>query len=417
MQTVQVIGLGYIGLPTAALLATKGFSVIGVDTQANVVDNLNNGKIHLHEPGLDILLKSALGSGNFLATTSPRCADIHIICVPTPFKNNHEPDLSYIQSAISSLAPILNNSDLVILESTSPVGTTLKVRSWLLELRPELNNVQFAYCPERVIPGKTVLELIENDRVIGGITTEATTRAADFYKCFVEGEVLLTTAKTAELCKLAENAYRDINIAYANELSMVCDQFGINPYELIKLTNHHPRVNILQPGPGVGGHCIAIDPWFIIDAAPKLTPLLQAGRTVNNKKPEWVVNKIKASAQLFDQPTILCLGLSYKANIDDLRESPALSIAKQLTTLNIGDIIACEPHINTCDTLKLFDLKAGLEQANIIVILVNHDAFTHINWPALSNAGKQILDFTGITTNFSAAQNTRSPAFDHEGLK
>lgn len=398
-QKVCVIGLGYIGLPTASLLATKGFKVHGVDINPEIVSKINAGKIHIVEPGLDVLVKSAIHSGNLKAGNKPEPADVFIIAVPTPFDDHKNPDISYIQAATDAIAPHLLENNLIILESTSPVGTTQKIQQQILKRRPDLQKLFFAYCPERVIPGKVLQELIENDRVVGGLDAVSTQKAKAFYQTFVGGKVLETNSVTAEMCKLTENAFRDVNIAFANELSMVCDELKINVWELIRLANHHPRVNILQPGPGVGGHCIAVDPWFIISENPKRTALMKAARTVNDFKPEWVLEKICAVAKKFINPTIACLGLSFKANIGDLRESPAKMIVERLIEKNIAKVIVCEPHLQLSDQFHLVDLKNAIECADIIVILVDHAQFQFLAMANLSE--KIVIDTRGVLKSIS----------------
>jgi UDP-N-acetyl-D-mannosaminuronic acid dehydrogenase len=416
-EKVCVIGLGYIGLPTASLLATKGFKVHGLDTNPKAVEAINNSRTHIYEPDLDVLVKSAVQSGNLVVSLEPEAADVFLIAVPTPFKDNHVPDISYIEAATQSIAPILRPGNLIVLESTSPVGTTEKIAAWLQHLRPDLKiperNVFFsaasaadgqifiAHCPERVLPGQIIKELIDNDRVIGGIDQVSAKQAELFYQKFVNGNIFLTNARVAELCKLTENSYRDVNIAFANELSLICDQLDINVWELIQLANLHPRVNILQPGPGVGGHCIAVDPWFIVDAVPEQTRLIRTAREVNDYKPYFIVNKVKEKATRFKTPIIACLGLSYKANIDDLRESPALEIVKLLTQENIGRILVVEPNIkNLPDELKelgkvdLIDLAGALQQSDIVVLLVDHKPFKNFDRELLKE--KVVIDSRGI---------------------
>ena len=353
---ISVIGLGYIGLPTAAILASTKVSVIGVDVNEKVVDTINKGEIHIIEPELDALVHSAVQNGNLRATTQPEKSDVFMLAVPTPFKTNYKPDLSYIESACRAIAPVLEKGNLVILESTSPVGTTEKMIDWLSAERSDLSfpefgsdkfsaDISIAHCPERVLPGNVVRELRENDRIIGGVTSHCAERASNLYKLFVDAECLITDCRTAELSKLVENSFRDVNIAFANELSLICDKLDINVWELIKLANHHPRVNILNPGPGVGGHCIAVDPWFIVDSAPELTPLIRAARSVNARKPDTIVEKILSSAEGAKASIIGFLGLAYKANIDDLRESPAVEIVQKIADRFNGEILICEPNI------------------------------------------------------------------------
>lgn len=408
-QKISVIGLGYIGLPTAAVIASRGLEVIGVDVRPEIVDGLNRGDIHIVEPDLDMLVRGAVFSGQFRATLTPEAADVFLIAVPTPFKGDYEADLSYVETAGRSIAVVLKAGDLVILESTSPVGATEKLEQWLVESRPDLSfpcqageasDIHIAYCPERVLPGYVINELVANDRVIGGLTTTSTKRATAFYKIFVEGNCLATNARTAEMAKLTENAFRDVNIAFANELSLICDRLGIDTWELIELANHHPRVNILQPGPGVGGHCIAVDPWFIVDSAPDLAHLIRQARQVNDGKPQWVIDKIKAAAKSFAYPKIACLGLSFKPNIDDLRESPALGITVRLAHEIEGKIIAVEPYVDVLPVelaqiknVELRDTESAIAEADIVVLLVNHECFLNIDRQLLDS--KIIIDTRG----------------------
>jgi len=407
MKKICVIGLGYIGLPTAAILAKTGFKVHGVDVNEKAVELINNGKVHIFEPDLDILVKKAVESGNLKASVKPEKADVFIIAVPTPFKENHKPDLTYVEQATRSISPYLEPGNIVILESTSPVGTTEKVAEWILEEREDLsidenheNRIFVSHCPERVLPGKILKELIENDRIIGGINEESTKRTVEFYKNFVKGKILETNARTAELSKLAENAFRDVNIAFANELSMICDELNINVWELINLANHHPRVNILQPGPGVGGHCIAVDPWFIVDAAPKTANLIRTARMVNDSKPYFVIEKIKEATKNLQNPTIACLGLAFKANVDDLRESPAVKIVKELSAIYDQTIYVAEPHIEELPkdllelNVQLVKTEDAIEKADVVVLLVDHDYFKVIDKKALSN--KIVIDTRGV---------------------
>lgn len=396
-HSVCVVGLGYIGLPTASLLGTKGYEVLGVDVSDKVVNTINRGEIHIVEPDLDLLVKSAVNSGNLKAATQPAEADVFIIAVPTPFKEGYVPDLSYVETATRNIAPYIKPGNLVILESTSPVGTTDDcVAKILKEEGHDIDNDVFvAHCPERVLPGRILIELIQNDRIVGGINDKATEAAATFYREFVSGEVLETNAKTAELSKLTENSFRDVNIAFANELSFICDQEGIDVWELIRLANRHPRVNILQPGPGVGGHCIAVDPWFIIDRAGSNAKLIRAAREVNDAKPTWVIEKVKSKAQKFKRPTIACLGLAFKADVDDLRESPALNIARELKNQDIGDLIVCEPNIHEHAEFQLSHLDAAIDQADIVLILVDHKQFKSLTSSNLIE--KIVIDTRGIT--------------------
>ncbi len=376
-QKICVVGLGYIGLPTASLLGTKGFTVHGVDVTQSVVDTINQGQIHIVEPDLDILVKSAVGSGNLRAGLEPEEADVFILAVPTPFKGEHQPDLSYIEDATNRIAPYVKPGNLVILESTSPVGTTDNIVAKILADAGHKvgEDVFVAHCPERVLPGRILTELVENDRIVGGIDEKSTAKAVEFYLSFVRGEVLSTNARTAELAKLTENAFRDVNIAFANELSLICDQQGINVWEMIQLANRHPRVDILQPGPGVGGHCIAVDPWFIVAAAPQQANLIRMARTVNDNKPDWVVEKVRASARKFKHPVIGCLGLAFKADVDDLRGSPALHIVRQIQQEQLGELIVAEPNISSHDEFELQSYQDVINNADILLLLVDHKQF------------------------------------------
>lgn len=390
-KTVSIIGLGYIGLPTAALFASRKIKVIGVDVNQTVVDKINQGQIHIIEPELDVAVHSAVKEGYLSATTKPKPADAFLIAVPTPFKENHKPDLSYIESAIKSIIPLLETGNLIVLESTSPIGTTEKIAQWIKEARPELTvpKINIAHCPERVLPGHIMRELIENDRIIGGITKLCAERSIELYKTFVEGECITTDARTAELSKLTENSFRDVNIAFANELSLICDKHNIDVWEMIALANRHPRVNILQPGPGVGGHCIAVDPWFIVDSAPEQTQLIATARKVNDAKPEWVVNKVfeEIERNKINNPTIACLGLSYKPDVDDIRESPAVDIVKKLLKENVSKIIVIEPNIDILpselaeyDNIELLkELEIGISRSDVVLVLVKHKEFKAIN--------------------------------------
>ncbi|WP_429905175.1 UDP-N-acetyl-D-mannosamine dehydrogenase [Geobacillus stearothermophilus] len=404
MKKVCVIGLGYIGLPTATVLANNGFEVHGVDINEKAVELINNGQVHIYEPDLDIMVKKAVESGNLKASVIPEKADVFIIAVPTPFKENHKPDLTYVEQATRSISPYLEPGNIVILESTSPVGTTEKVAEWILEEREDLsidenreNRIFVSHCPERVLPGKILKELIENNRIIGGINEESTKRTVEFYKNFVKGKILETNARTAELSKLTENAFRDVNIAFANELSMICDELDINVWELINLANHHPRVNILQPGPGVGGHCIAVDPWFIVDAAPETAKLIRTARMVNDSKPYFVIEKIKEATKNLQNPTIACLGLAFKANVDDLRESPAVKIVKELSAIYDQTIYVAEPHIEELPkellefNVQLIKTEDAIEKADVVVLLVDHDYFKVIDWTEILHRENKIL--------------------------
>ena len=366
-NTVSVIGLGYIGLPTAAMFASRKINVIGVDISQHAVDTINEGKIHIVEPDLDMLVSAAVTAGFLRATTTAEPADAFLIAVPTPFKENHEPDLSYIEAACNNIAPVLKKGDLVVLESTSPVGATEQMAQWLAQARPDLavpvneqqrGDIYIAHCPERVLPGQVVRELVDNDRVIGGINSVSSEKAIALYKTFVMGECIITNARTAEMAKLTENASRDVSIAFANELSVICDELDINVWELIELANRHPRVNILQPGPGVGGHCIAVDPWFIVSKTPEKAKLIRQARETNDSKPAWVIDKVNEKVEQFlaDHPnkkrediTVACFGLAFKPDIDDLRESPALNITKTLVNTLGCKVIAVEPNVENVE--------------------------------------------------------------------
>lgn len=395
-KTICVMGLGYIGLPTASLLATKGFKVIGVDVSPKVVDTINRGEIHIVEPDLDILVKSAVNSGNLTASMEPVAADVFIIAVPTPFKEGKKPDLSFVQSASQKIAPFIGKGNLVILESTSPPGTTDEVVAPALLAHGLIpgTDVFLAHCPERVLPGRILIELVENDRVVGGIDEASTEVAVEFYETFVRGEVLATNAKTAELVKLTENSFRDVNIAFANEISMIADAEGINTWEVVALANRHPRVNILNPGPGVGGHCIAVDPWFIVDRSPEYSRLIRTAREVNDSKPVWVVERVRKCAAKFKNPVIACLGLAFKADVDDLRESPACDIATTLTNEGIGKLLVCEPNLKAHDKFELVSLKQAVSEADIILLLVDHKQFKKLS--AVELKEKIIIDTRGL---------------------
>lgn len=402
VKDVCVVGLGYIGLPTASLLATKGFKVLGCDVSQQVVETINQGHIHIVEKGLDVLVRSAVMSGQLTAALQPDSAEVYILAVPTPFKEHFKPDLKYVEQATQSIAPYLQEGALVILESTSPVGTTQQIETWLRKLRPDLKQLFIAHCPERVLPGHILRELVDNDRIIGGIDSISAEKAKAFYQSFVQGNIYLTDSRTAEMAKLTENAFRDVNIAFANELSMICDRVNVNVWELIRLANRHPRVNILQPGPGVGGHCIAVDPWFIVDAAPEESRLIHMARQVNDSKPDFILNKVMQQVKQLSYPTIACLGLSFKANIDDLRESPAVHIVQQLADKNCAQLMIVEPHIhqlpqvleNQQPEVSLVNLEEALKKADIVLLLVDHDEFREISNENL--AGKAIVDTRGI---------------------
>lgn len=404
---ICVIGLGYIGLPTAATFAAHGIKVTGVDVNQHVVDMINQGKVHIVEPDLDALVKVVVAKGMLSARTTPVEADAYIVAVPTPFKDDYQPDLKYIEAASKALALYLKPGNLVILESTSPVGATEQMAAWLAQARPDLTfpeqageqaDILVAHCPERVLPGKVLQELISNDRIIGGMTQLSSTAASDLYKTFVQGGCIETNARTAEMCKLTENSFRDVNIAFANELSVICDKLDINVWELIALANRHPRVNILQPGPGVGGHCIAVDPWFIVAKTPEQARLIRTAREVNDAKPEWVIDQVKIKIAEFLQAnpektiqdvTVACYGLAFKPDIDDLRESPALSIVNQLA--KEIKVVAVEPNIKyMINELNIVDIHEAKSVANIHIILVNHKVFQN-NLPD----SKYTLDLVG----------------------
>lgn len=409
-RRVCVVGLGYIGLPTAAVLASRGFHVVGVDINAKAVDTINRGEVHIVEPELDVLVHGAVASKRLRASLTPEEADVFLVAVPTPFKDGHKPDLSYIEAAGRSIAPFLRKGSLLILESTSPVGTTRFLSTFLGEIRSDLrfpsenangeHDVCIAYCPERVLPGKVVKELVENDRVIGGIGACCRRDAGGFYRSFVQGACVETSAETAEMCKLTENAFRDVNIAFANELSIVCDRLGVNVWELIRLANRHPRVNILNPGPGVGGHCIAVDPWFIVDSAPDVARLIRTAREVNDGKPQIVLRQVLATIRSTPAPVVACLGLAFKADIDDLRESPALHIVEALAREADARLLVVEPYIEElpeslkCQGVRQVDLQEAMELANIVVGLVDHAPFKGMDRRLLER--KAVIDSRGI---------------------
>lgn len=416
VSTISVIGLGYIGLPTAAMFASNKIKVIGVDTNQHVVDTINQGLIHIVEPELGEIVKNAVADGFLCASTNTQVADVFLIAVPTPFREDYVPDLSYVRAAAESIAPVLKKGDMVILESTSPVGTTEQMLEWLTVARPDLRfpvdgagvdsiDINLAYCPERVLPGHAIRELVENDRIIGGMSTACAKRAAEIYQIFVEGELLFTNARTAEMAKLTENAFRDVNIAFANELSLISEKLDINVWELIKLANRHPRVNILQPGCGVGGHCIAVDPWFMVKKTPQEARLIRTAREVNDNKPVWVWEKIKSAIDALtatgrDEASIkvALLGLAFKPNIDDMRDSPALRIAERVAKQTRCRLMIVEPNIEklpfSLNHYSLMRLDDALVQADLVVILVAHHDFTAL--PCLSKRGSVVLDVVGL---------------------
>lgn len=417
IKRISVFGLGYIGLPTAAMFASNKIEVIGVDVNQQTVDTINKGEIHIVEPELDMLVHATVKEGYLRATLQAEPAQAFLIAVPTPFKGNFEPDLSYIHSAAKMIAPVLEKGNLVVLESTSPVGATEQLAQWLAEMRTDLTfpqevefdpDINVAHCPERVLPGHVVRELVENDRVIGGMTPRCSERSIQLYRSFVKGEFVVTDARTAEMAKLTENASRDVSIAFANELSLICDRLNIDVWELIALANRHPRVNILSPGPGVGGHCIAVDPWFIVSSAPVEARLIHTARIINDGKPSWVVNKVRDEVSNFvlehaecepAKVTIACLGLSFKADIDDLRESPALNIANKLADILPCNLRVVEPNINALpQSLEgkalLVSVEEALSTADVVLILVDHMQFKEVD--PVRFAGKRVIDTRGL---------------------
>ena len=421
-KKISVIGLGYIGLPTAAIMASRGMEVEGVDVNQLTVDTINAGKVHIVEPDLDIVVSAVVATGKLRASSVAQSSDAFLIAVPTPLSEINEeqyrPDLSYIKAAADTIAPVLEKGNLVVLESTSPVGTTERLSEWLSLARPDLSfpqaeneqaDINIAYCPERVLPGAILRELVSNDRIIGGMSRECSDRAAELYKTFVQGKCIITDARTAEMTKLTENAFRDVNIAFANELSIMCDKLNVNVWELIKLANRHPRVNILNPGPGVGGHCIAIDPWFLVDSCPGEANLIRKAREINDAKPQFVIEKIMKQAALVEKPMIACLGLTYKADVDDLRESPALGIVEILSRELPESVMVVEPNIKQLPRSLLKNgamleaLSNAINKANIIVLLVDHAEFVKVNLLVLE--GKTIIDTIGFCENYQAELN------------
>jgi UDP-N-acetyl-D-mannosaminuronic acid dehydrogenase len=409
--TVAVIGLGYIGLPTAAALATRGVDVVGVDVNADLVKTVGRGEAPLVEPDLAAAVSGAVAMGRLTTSTDTPPADAYVLAVPTPFHDDHSADLSYVRAATEALAPHLRGGEVVILESTSPPGTTRSVSEWIGELRPDLTlphasdgvpDVFVAHCPERVLPGRIMIEMITNDRVIGGITPRCAERAASVYRVFCQGNLVLSDASSAEMAKLVENAYRDVNIGFANELSLICEQLKLDVWEVIRLANHHPRVNILTPGPGVGGHCIAVDPWFIVASAPELARIIRAAREVNDGKPAHVARQVIEKAGRFNSPKIACLGLAFKANVDDLRESPAVDVVAQIAeALPDVEILVAEPYVDALPpalrdrpNVRLARTNDALEAADIVATLVDHDQFRSLNRSLLS--GKVVYDTRGI---------------------
>lgn len=393
------MGLGYIGLPTAIIAAKNGIQVTGVDINPKVVELTNKGHLHIIEPGMEEMLQEVVKKGSLKASTAPEISDAYFMVVPTPFKGNHEPDISYVESATRAVLPLLKENDLYVIESTSPVGTTERMKDLIFSERPELTNkIYIAYCPERVLPGNVIYELVHNDRVIGGINEESTTKAVEFYSQFVQGTLHRTNSKTAEMCKLTENSSRDVQIAFANELSLICDKAGINVWELINLANKHPRVNILQPGCGVGGHCIAVDPYFITADFPMESKIIGQAREINNYKSFWCAEKVQNAMLKFElehhrKPCVAMMGLAFKPNIDDLRESPSKYIVtKVMQAYNNANILVVEPNVESHNVFKLTNYLDAYEQADIVVFLTAHDPFKTLPW----NENKVILDFCGI---------------------
>lgn len=412
-KSVCVVGLGYIGLPTAAILAQRGFQVHGVDIRPDVVETINRGEIHIHEPGLRELVSDAVSSGKLSATCKPVEADVYFICVPTPIRENKSPDLSFVEAAADAIRPFVRPGNTIILESTSPPRTTqdIVVRRAVPDGLDIGRDVFVAYCPERVIPGRILIEAIENDRIVGGITAECTSRVKQFYESFVTGGVLPTNAVTAEITKLIENAYRDVNIAFANELSMLAEQLEADPYEVIDLANRHPRVNILTPGPGVGGHCISVDPWFLVHAAEARTPLIRTAREVNDAKPHFVVQQIHELTCQLDSPVIGCLGLTYKPDVDDVRESPSIPIIRQLQHVHPNRVLVCDPYVtpDQFPDMTMAPLDEIIHQSDALVLLTDHQVFAEI--PRDSLGDKPYIDTRGAWTRQSCpVYRKRSPA-------
>lgn len=410
IETVSVVGLGYVGLPTAALLASRGLNVVGVDVKQDAVDRINEGRAHISEPDLDIVLNAVVRAEKLKAYTVPQPADVFLIAVPTPINADKTADMSLVQSALASIAPVIKKGDLIVIESTSPVGTTERAAEQLRRLRPdltfpdtlpELSDVMMAYCPERILPGQTLRELVDNARIVGGLDHRSALRAREVYRFFAMGKIKLTTSRVAELSKLTENAFRDVNIAFANELSLVCDHLGVDVWQVVKMANLHPRVNILSPGPGVGGHCIPVDPWFIHEALPDATPLIRHAREVNDAKPHRVADQITRLAGRYKEPVIAVLGLAYKPNVDDLRESPALEIAELLAARNLGRLLIVEPNIEALPkslrdlpNVEFVDHHEAVAAADVVAILVSHSKFRNVDRAALSS--KVVIDTVGL---------------------
>jgi UDP-N-acetyl-D-mannosaminuronic acid dehydrogenase len=414
---ISVVGLGYIGLPTAAVFANHGVQIVGTDTSQSVVDSINAGKPHFGEPDLDALVRRVVENGKLSASTEVQAADAFLVAVPTPLRAGKDAgqeadlgaDLNYVKAAAEAIAPVLVKGNLVILESTSPVGTTEQMARWMADLRPDLSfphdkgemaDINIAHCPERVLPGRIIEEVVNNARVIGGMTRKCAQRAVSLYRIVVMGECKVTNARTAEMSKLTENAYRDVNIAFANELSVICDRHKINVWELIQMANLHPRVDILSPGPGVGGHCIAVDPWFIVEGAPEDAKIIRMARQINDAMPGIVCAKVVARAQALVDPVVACLGLSYKADVDDLRESPAVEVVAQLADEKAAELLVVEPHISALPKalsdrgLKLTDFDVAVERANVILLLVDHYAFMHVDRDLIKD--KFVIDTRGV---------------------
>ncbi|MDJ0321744.1 UDP-N-acetyl-D-mannosamine dehydrogenase [Pseudarthrobacter sp. PS3-L1] len=410
IENVAVIGLGYIGLPTAAILAANGITVTGVDVNDRTIEAVNRGEVPFVEPDLSSYVAGAVSQNKLSASKDTPEAQAYIVAVPTPFNPDYTVDVKYIKAAATNIAPKLSGGELVILESTSPPGTTQLMGDFLIALRPDLSldgadgkpAIHVAHCPERVLPGRVMIELVTNDRIVGGLTEEAAQLAKHLYAVFCQGEILITDAATAEMAKLVENSYRDVNIAFANELSVISDKLGINVWELIRLANHHPRVNILQPGPGVGGHCIAVDPWFIVAAAPEESQLIKQARITNDQKPDWVVDRTMRAVEGIDSPVIAVLGLAFKANIDDLRESPAVAIVEKLSRkLSTADLSVVEPHVKELpkqlvdlQNVSLAELESSISSADAVLLLVDHDDFKEFDRTLLE--GKHIIDTRGV---------------------
>ena len=393
------MGLGYIGLPTAIIAAKHGVDVVGVDINPKVVEVTNQGKLHIIEPGMEEMLQEVIAAGKFKAYTTPQVSDAYFMVVPTPFKGDHEPDVSYVEAATRAVLPLLKEGDLYVIESTSPIGTTEMMTNIIFAERPELKDkIYIAYCPERVLPGNVIYELVHNDRVIGGLNPESTDKAIEFYSQFVQGQLHKTNSRTAEMCKLTENSSRDVQIAFANELSLICDKAGINVWELINLANKHPRVNILQPGCGVGGHCIAVDPYFITADYPAESKIIATARNINNYKSFWCAEKVKSTMLEFElkngrKPVVAMMGLAFKPNIDDLRESPSKTIVgKVMQMCNNADILIVEPNVEEHKTFKLTPYQEAFDKADIVVMLTAHDQFKTLPY----DESKIILDFCGI---------------------